>query len=49
MNSEVPFTNLLRRNHHWPFLPCNDADRFTLTGLTLIPLIMRILMILFPG
>jgi len=26
MDSEVPFTNLLRCNHHWPFLPCTDAD-----------------------
>ena len=49
MDSEVPFTNLLRCNHHWPFCHALTLTRLTLTNLTLIPLIMRILMILFPG
>jgi hypothetical protein len=49
MNSEIPFTDLLRRNHHWPFCHAPTLARLTLTSLTLIPLIMRILTILFPG
>ena len=48
MDSEVPFTNLLRCNHHWPFCHALTLTRLTLTNLTLIPLIMRILTILFP-
>ena len=48
MDSEVPFTNLLRCNHHWPFCPALTLTRLTLTNLTLIPIIMRILTILFP-
>ena len=49
MDSEVPFTNLLRCNHHWPFCHALTLTRLTLTNLTLIPLIMRILTILFPA
>src|ERR1700751_5049544 len=26
MAGEVPFTNLLGCNHHWPLCPCTDAD-----------------------
>ena len=48
MDSEVPFTNLLRCNHHWPFCPAPTLTRLTLTNLTLIPIIMRSLTILFP-
>ncbi len=48
MDSEVPFTNLLRCNHHWPFCPALTLTRLTLTNLTLIPVIMRNLTILFP-
>ena len=48
MDSEVPFTNLLRCNHHWPFCHALTLTRLTLTSLTLIPVIMRILTILFP-
>jgi len=48
MDSEVPFTNLLRCNHHWPFCHALTLTRLTLTNLTLIPVIMRILTILFP-
>ncbi len=49
MDSEVPFTNLLRCNHHWPFCHAPTLTRLTLTNLTLIPIIMRNLTILFPG
>ncbi len=49
MDGEVPFTNLLRCNHHWPFCHAPTPTRHTLTNLTLIPIIMRILTILFPG
>ena len=49
MDSEVPFTNLLRCNHHWPFCHALTLTRLTLTNLTLIPVIMRILTILFPA
>ena len=49
MDGEVPLTNLLRCNHHWPSCPALTLTRLTLTNLTLTPLIMRILMILFPG
>ena len=48
MDSEVPFTNLLRCNHHWPFCHALTLTRLTLTNLTLIPVIMRNLTILFP-
>ncbi len=48
MDREVPFTNLLRCNHHWPFCYALTLTRLTLTNLTLIPVIMRNLMILFP-
>ena len=48
MDSEVPFTNLLRGNHHWPFCHALTLTRLTLTNLTLIPIIMRSLTILFP-
>ena len=48
MDSEVPFTNLLRCNHHWPFCHALTLTRLTLTNLTLIPIIMRNLTILFP-
>ena len=48
VDGEVPFTNLLRRNHHVAFLPCTTLARLTLTSLTLIPVIMRILTTLFP-
>ena len=48
MDGEVPFTNLLRRNHHWPFCRAPTLTRLTLTNLTLIPVIMRILTTLFP-
>lgn len=48
MNSEVPFTNLLRCNHHWPLCHAPTLTRLTLTNLTLIPVIMRTLMNLFP-
>ena len=48
MDSEVPFTNLLRCNHHWPFCHALTLTRLTLTNLTLILVIMRILTILFP-
>jgi hypothetical protein len=48
MDSEVPFTNLLRCNHHWPFCHVPTPTRLTLTNLTLIPIIMRNLTILFP-
>ena len=48
MDSEVPFTNLLRCNHHWPFCHAPTLTRLTLTNLTLIPVIMRNLTILFP-
>jgi hypothetical protein len=47
MDGEVPFTNLLRRNHQWPFCRAPTLTRLTLTNLTLIPLIMRTLTILF--
>jgi len=47
MDGEVPFTNLLRCNHHWPFCHVPTLTRLTLTNLTLIALIMRILTILF--
>ena len=49
MDSEVPFTNLLRCNHYWPFCPAPTLTRLTLTNLTLIPVIMRNLTILFPA
>ena len=49
MDSEVPFTNLLRCNHHWPFCHALTLTRLTLTNLTLIPIIMRNITILFPG
>ena len=49
MDSEVPFTNLLRCNHHWPFCHALTLTRLTLTNLTLTPIIMRNLTILFPG
>jgi hypothetical protein len=49
MDGEVPFTNLLWCNHHWPFCPALTLTRLTLTNLTLIPIIMRSLIILFPG
>ena len=48
MNGEVPFTNLLRCNHHWPFCHAPTLTRLTLTNLTLILVIMRNLTILFP-
>ena len=48
MDSEVPFTNLLRCNHHWPFRHALTPTRLTLTNLTLMSVIMRILTILFP-
>ena len=48
MDSEVPFTNLLRCNHYWPFCHALTLTRLTLTNLTLIPVIMRNLTILFP-
>ena len=48
MDSEVPFTNLLRCNHHWPFCHALTLTRLTLMNLTLIPIIMRNLTILFP-
>ena len=48
MDSEVPFTNLLRCNHQWPFCPALTLTRLTLTNLTLIPIIMMIITILFP-
>jgi len=48
MDSEVPFTNLLRCNHHWPFCHALTLTRLTLTNLTLILVIMRNLTILFP-
>ena len=48
MDSEVPFTNLLRCDHHWPFRRALTRTRLTLTNLTLIPVIMRTLTILFP-
>ena len=48
MDSEVPFTNLLRCNHHWPFCHAPTLTRLTLTNLTLISIIMRSLTILFP-
>ena len=48
MDSEVPFTNLLSCNHHWPFCHALTLTRLTLTNLTLISVIMRILTILFP-
>ena len=48
MDSEVPFTNLLGCNHHWPFCHVLTLTRLTLTNLTLIPIIMRNLTILFP-
>jgi hypothetical protein len=47
-DSEVPFTNLLRRDHHWPYSHAQTLTRLTLTSLTLISLIMRLLTILFP-
>jgi hypothetical protein len=49
MDGEIPFTNLLRGNHHWPFCHAPTLTRLTLTSLTLIPVIMRILTILFPA
>jgi len=49
MDGEIPLTNLLRCNHHWPFCQAPTPTRRTLTTLTLIPVIMRILTILFPG
>ncbi len=48
MDSEVPFTNLLRCNHHWPLRSALTLTRLTLTSLTFTSLIMRILMNLFP-
>jgi len=48
MDGEIPFTNLLRCNHHGPFCHAPTLTRLTLTSLTLIPLIMRILTTLFP-
>ena len=48
MDSEVPFTNLLRCNHHWPFCHAPTLTRLTLTNLTLIFITMRNLTILFP-
>jgi hypothetical protein len=48
MDSEVPFTNLLRCNHHWPFCHALTLTHLTLTNITLIPVIMRNLTILFP-
>ena len=48
MDSEVPFTNLLRCNHHWPFCHVPTLTRLTLTNLTLTSIIMRNLTILFP-
>ena len=48
MDSEVPFTNLLRCNHYWPFCHVPTLTRLTLTNLTLISIIMRNLTILFP-
>ena len=48
MDSEVPFTNLLRCNHYWPFCHALTLTRLTLTNLTMIPIIMRNLTILFP-
>ena len=48
MDGEIPFTNLLRCNHHWPFCHALTLTRLTLTNLTLIPVIMRNLTILFP-
>jgi len=48
MDSEVPLTNLLRCKHHWPVSHALTLALLTLTSLTLTPLIMRILMILFP-
>jgi hypothetical protein len=48
MDSEVSFTNLLRCNHHWPFCHVLTLTRLTLMNLTLIPIIMRNLTILFP-
>jgi hypothetical protein len=50
VDSEVPLTNLLRCNHHWPFRPALTLTRrLTLTSLTLISLIMRSLTISFPA
>jgi hypothetical protein len=49
MDREVPFTNLLRCNHHWPLCPALTLTPLTLTSLTLIPDIMRSLTILFPA
>ena len=48
MDNEVPFTNLLRCNYHWPLCHALTLTRLTLTNLTLIPIIMRNLTILFP-
>ena len=48
MDSEVPFTNLLRCNHHWPFCHALTLTRLMLTNLTLTLIIMRNLTILFP-
>ncbi len=48
MDSEIPLTNLLGCNHHWPFCHALTLTRLTLTNLTLIPVIMRNLTILFP-
>jgi len=48
MDSEIPFTNLLRCNHRWPFCHALTLTRLTLTILTLTSIIMRSLTILFP-
>jgi hypothetical protein len=48
MDGEVPFTNLLGCNHHWPLCPALTLTRLTVTGLTLISIIMRNLINLFP-
>jgi hypothetical protein len=48
MDGEVPFTNLLGCNHHWPLCPALTLTRLTVTGLTLISIIMRALINLFP-
>ena len=48
MEREVPFTNLLGCNYHWPLCYPPTPARLKLTNLTLTPLIMRTLTILFP-
>ena len=48
MDGQVAFTNLLRCSHHCPVCRALTLTRLMLTALTLISIIMRSLMILFP-